>query len=347
MIVKIADHIISPLGVGTMANYTAVAASRTGLKAYTHLFDCVEPFVASLMEERPKFVDMCIAAVRAALEQTNVDAHSSSVVFVLSTTKGDNLELWSSSQRVTRYFGNTNPPVVVSNACVSGVSAQIVGARLIESGKYKTAIIVGADVQTKFIISGFQSFKALSNEPCRPFDKNRKGLNLGEAAACLILEEQTKTNTKQWIYEQGSMHNDANHISGPSRTGEGSWRCLQDCLEPSTSRLAFVSVHGTGTLYNDEMEAIALNRAGLSDEPIWALKGYFGHTMGAAGVLETILSMQALEHGQIPASLGFEQTGTTIPCRIANTPQPIHGDSFIKLLSGFGGCNAAVRWCWK
>ena len=137
------------------------------------------------------------------------------------------------------------------------------------------------------------------------------------------------------------MCNDANHISGPSRTGEGSFRCLQ-ALNLNRDELAFVSVHGTSTLYNDEMESIALDRAGLADVPMFSLKGIYGHTMGAAGVLETILSMQAVDDGCVLGTRGFEELGVSRSVRLSAQNGQTSKRSFIKLLSGFGGCNAAM-----
>jgi 3-oxoacyl-[acyl-carrier-protein] synthase-1 len=196
--------------------------------------------------------------------------------------------------------------------------------RLLEAGLYQHAVVVGCDIQTKFIVSGFQAFKALSPEPCLPFSPDRKGLNLGEAAATIVYSQQPMANSQQplWTLEDGSIHNDANHISAPSRTGEGAYRCLMDVLEGlSPADIDLVGVHGTATLYNDDMERIALERAGLQDTPISALKPFFGHTMGAAGVLETILcAMQANE-------------------KMVNNKMV----NCIKMLSGFGGVNAAIR----
>ena len=138
------------------------------------------------------------------------------------------------------------------------------------------------------------------------------------------------------------IRNDANHISGPSRTGEGSYNALQAVL-PCVEReeLAFVSVHGTSTLYNDEMESIALDRAGLTDLPVSALKGTFGHTMGAAGILETILGMEAVEAGIALPTRGFENLGVSRSIRVSATEVPVRGNAFVKLLSGFGGVNGA------
>ena len=310
--------IISPLGEGSQTNLEAVRAGRSGLKQYTNRFPSVEPFCASLFDTPQSFVPLCIKSVELAV--TNVDLASSQTVFVLSTTKGDNLDLWTPAQTIARHFGNPNRPIVVSNACTSGVCAQITAKRLLDAGLYRHAVVVGCDIQSQFIVSGFQAFKALSPEPCLPFSPNRKGLNLGEAAATMVLTTEPRDG---WCLETGSIHNDANHISAPSRTGEGAFQCLQDVLEGvSVSEIALLGVHGTATLYNDDMEKIAIQRAGLENVPVSALKPFFGHTMGAAGVLETIIC--ALQ--------------------VQNRQSSIVQSSFIKMLSGFGGVNAAVRW---
>ena len=325
MVYCIGHSIISPLGQGSQANYEAVRAGRTGLKMHSNRFADVEPFCASLFEKPEQFVPLCIRCVEDALgSQFAGIAYQKDTVFILSTTKGDDLDLLTPAQQIARHFGNPNSPVVVSNACTSGVCAQITSMRLLDADLYKHAIIIGCDLQTRFIVSGFQSFKALSPEPCKPFSPDRKGLNLGEAAACMVLSYQPSAGSDQmtWILEAGSIHNDANHLSAPSRTGEGAFRCLTDVTEGlQPSDITLIGVHGTGTLYNDDMEQMAINRAGLQDVPISALKPHFGHTMGAAGVLETIL------------------------CLMESEKLKVKGERrVIKMLSGFGGVNAAVRW---
>ena len=212
------------------------------------------------------------------------------------------------------------------------------------SGQYDTAVVIGADVLSPFIVAGFQSLKALSDEQCRPFSANRKGLNLGEAAATVVYTV-SEDNVDGWKMLAGAVRYDANHISGPSRTGEGSYRALRSVLEESgllVSNLACLNVHGTSTMYNDEMEAIAINRAGLADVTVNAMKGYYGHTLGAAGVLETLLTMRALEDGKVPATRGFDKLGVSVPVQITSEPIDTQKNSFVKLLSGFGGCNAAA-----
>lgn len=364
MIVKVADTIISPLGCSTEENYQAVKAGCSALREY-RWSDLPEPFVASLMEgERWKgndvltrFETLVIEAINNILPQIDFDISSPRVIFVLSTTKG-NVDLLEgrdgtpadsspypgeTARKIAAHFGNPNRPIVVSNACISGLCAQIAAVRALESGRYDYAVVVGADVQSRFIISGFQSFKALSPEPCKPFDAHRLGLNLGEAAAAIVYQRVEKVQSGQWVAGTGAICNDANHISGPSRTGEGSYRALKTVLEDAdVDDIAFVNVHGTATLYNDEMESIAIERAGLIDKPVNSLKGYYGHTMGAAGVMEVILSMRAVEDHTILGTKGFDSLGVSKNVKVCSEHRSTDKNSFIKLLSGFGGCNAAM-----
>lgn len=247
-----------------------------------------------------------------------------------------------SAKKIAEFFGNRVEPLVVSNACISGLCAQIAALRELKAGKYETAIVSGSDVQSRFIISGFQSFKALSQEACRPFDADRKGLNLGEAAATIIFKKQTPEEDS-WCLSDGAIRNDANHISGPSRTGDGSYRALKALLGGIRPEdLALVSVHGTSTPYNDEMESIALTRAGLENVPVNSLKGSFGHTLGAAGILETILSMASIDDGTVLGTRGYAKCGVSCPLDITSGNRQTDKRAFLKLLSGFGGCNAAA-----
>lgn len=372
MIVCMANSIISPLGMTTAENYVAVKAGQSALKLYEGLWGLPEPFVASLMDrekvedafaalaEEGKytfFEKMIILSAKKALEQTNIDPTSDKVLFILSTTKGnvflldkreigfpkDRVLLGAAARQMTEFFHNPNMPIVVSNACISGVCAQIEAMRNLENGCFDYVVVVGCDVQSAFIVSGFQSFKALSTEPCKPFDAKRTGLNLGDAAATIIYTKKDQVSENDWVACRGAIRNDANHISGPSRTGEGSYRALKVALgEVKPEQIAFINTHGTATLYNDEMESVAIERAGLSQVPVNGLKGYYGHTMGAAGILETILSMLAIDDHNILATRGYETMGVTHPLVLSNQNQPTDKRAFIKLLSGFGGCNAAL-----
>ncbi len=346
--------VCTPLGDTPQEVFRAVREGRSALRLHPDAFGCAEPVFASLFDRAPfegrsLFPEICVRAAKAAVAEALIDASSSRTALVVCSVKGEidqlgkaDVTLAASARRIADALGVVTPPLVVSNACISGLAGLVQGRRLLLSGLYDQVIVVGAEVQSRFIVSGFQSLKALSDEACQPFDAARKGLNLGEAAAAMVLSLGGEKAGGFQILE-GAIRNDANHISGPSRTGEGSFNALRYVL-PAVNRqdLAFVSVHGTSTLYNDEMEAIALDRAGLLDVPICALKGTFGHTMGAAGILESIMGMLALEEGIVLPTRGFKELGVSRPVRVSAAEMPASGRSFIKLLSGFGGVNGAL-----
>ena len=362
MIRVLSTNITSPLGFTTEQNFQAVRSGGSALKCYNGLWGLPEPFAASLFSEEQKaalaidgysfFESIAIRSVREALSHTRLDIASPKVVFILSTTKG-NVELLDESHQEARYYpsetaqtiataiGLTTTPIVVCNACVSGLSAQLLANHLLSVGLYDYAIVVGAEVLSKFIVSGFQSLKAVSDEPCRPFDIERIGLNLGEAAATIVFAKET--SEEGWTLLDGAVCNDAFHNVSPSPQGDGCCKAIETAMKDwDKEQLATVCVHGTATLYNDQMESKAIQRAGLSDIPLSALKGYFGHTMGAAGVLETILTMRATDDGIVLSSKGFSELG--VSGKVSISSESLHTDktSFLKLLSGFGGCNVAA-----
>ena len=352
-VVCMGESILSPLGATPAENFAAVCRGESALQRYEGMFGVHEPFVASLMDRdrwtvpgRTFFDSIVVEAARRAVEAAGIDPASPRTAFILSTIKGNiefidtqDVTLAASARRLADAFGNPNPAVVVSNACISGLAALLQGRRMLLSGGYDHVVVVGAEVQSRFIVTGFQSLKALSEAPCKPFDAARDGLNLGEAAAAVVLG----FGDEGWELVDGAVRNDANHISGPSRTGEGSFKALRYVLKQTRpEELAFVNVHGTSTLYNDEMEAIAIDRAGLLDVPVNALKGTFGHTMGAAGILESILSMHAVDAGLVLPTRGFSERGVSRPVRVSAAAGQTDKRAFVKLLSGFGGVNGAL-----
>ncbi len=371
MIQKIADNIYSPLGPTTDSNYLAVYKGRSMLRKYDGgMLGVPEPFTASLFdwpavesaEGCTPFERIAIASIDRALARADVDVRSEGLLFILSTTKGNvgllgsghpvapRVALGAAAQHIASCFGFRRQPLVVSNACISGLSAQLMALRLLEGGYCDTAIVCGADVLSRFVVSGFGSLKALSPVECRPFDIERCGLNLGEAAATIIYRSSSYVgfgnedeDEAMWVCAGGAVRNDAHHVSAPSPKGEGCYMAIRAAMgDLSADSLAFVNAHGTATLFNDEMESVALARAGLLGVPVNSLKGYYGHTMGAAGVLETILSMRAVDRGNILGTRGFHELGVSNPISVSATNSPTTKQSFLKLLSGFGGGNAAM-----
>lgn len=359
----IADNIISPLGETSEENYLSVKAGRSGIRAYEPgTCNIPEGFYASLLFEdfetlALRSAQKAIANALKAIGNERLELKGKRTAFILSSTKGnieENISLADSAQRIASQLGIDAKPIVVCNACISGLSALILGNRLIDSDLYDAAIVCGCDTPRQFILSGFQSLKALSPEPCRPFDMERMGLNLGEAAATLILSKNP-IQGNSWRMGDGFIRNDAFHISTPSKTADGLYLSLQRTLESFTKEisstckqidmkehLAFINAHGTATLFNDQMESVAIGRAGLSDLPANAYKSFWGHTMGAAGILETIISMKAIDDDTILGTRGFSELGVSGEMNICAENRPTDKKGFIKMLSGFGGCNATI-----
>lgn len=363
MIRAIASNITSPLGMDTEQNYLAVRAGRSALSTGIRMDGIPEPFTAAAFTPEQKealkmdgftaFESLVIRSVTEALEQAGGKIPLERTLFILSTTKGNVAEIsgenylapGETAVKIAGYFGFALKPIAVCNACISGVTAQILADRMLCSDECDVAVVCGADCLSAFTVAGFMSFKSLSPEPCRPFDIGRLGLNLGEAAATLIYTrtDDPLASGGHWSLVSSCLSNDAYHVSSPSPSGEGALRAIRGTLSVcQTDRLALVSAHGTATMFNDQMESKAIERAGLSDIPVSALKGYFGHTLGAAGVLETIITMRALDDGTVLPVKGFGETGVSGRIKVCKSAMKAGSGTFLKIISGFGSCNGAA-----
>ena len=368
------DNIVSPLGLTSAENFMQLSQLVSGIKKHENAVMSDVPFYASLFsnldglikdadeKKYTKFEQLLIASISDALKNSTVEAADKKTILIISSTKGninlletekdavsisDKISMHQSAKKVAAYFHFANQPVVVSNACISGLLAMIMGMRFIQSGQYEHAVIAGADVISKFVLSGFQSFQAISNEPCKPFDEARNGINLGEGAGTVILSANKEYSSGIKI-TGGSVSNDANHISGPSRTGEELCQAINKAMKDAgfvSTDIDFISAHGTATLYNDEMEAKAITLANMQTVPVNSLKGYYGHTLGAAGLIESIVCIHSLKENMVLPSIGFKKMGVTKPLNISNTLQKMPLKNCLKTASGVGGCNAALVIC--
>jgi len=368
------DNIITSLGFTTVANIRNIKANKTGILPWTDTSLSPSPFWASRVDDQEldkqfsdfappadhtRFEKLVITSAKEALRNTSIDPGDDRTLFILSTTKGnidlldpalnrfgdDNrIYLWHTAGLLQRFFGLAHRPVVVSNACISGLLAIITGTRLIRSGRFDHVIVTGGDLVTEFVLSGFNSFLSLSNGPCRPFDRDRQGLSLGEGAGTIVLTaDRSRAGQSPAIrIGTGFSSNDANHISGPSRTGEGLYQAIIKTLDANGLSVDYISSHGTATPYNDEMEATAISRAGLSEVPVNSLKGYWGHTLGAAGVIETIAGKCSLSENLLFGTLGFSEPGTSQTIAVIQHIREARLQTCLKIASGFGGCNAAL-----
>lgn len=376
--VYISSHnIISSLGFSSEENLNNIRKGISGIKLSQNKklspedvfisvisYDEIEKRfnkISKKTKDYTKYEKLLILSVFDTLKYSKINIRSSDTVFIFSTTKGNidllekenldkfdtkRLKLWKSSEIVTKFFTENKNILTISNACISGTLAIITAQRLINAGKYKNAVVTGADILSEFTLSGFQAFKAVSDGPCKPFDKNRTGMTPGEGASTIILtSEKSLSDNSEIIIAGGASSNDANHISGPSRTGEELAFAIKSALKESylsSEEIDFISGHGTATPYNDETESKALELSGLQNAPLSGTKGYIGHTFGAAGIAETVIAAEAIKNSEIYKTAGFEKPGVSGKINIQKEYKKRKINTALKTASGFGGCNAAL-----
>ena len=367
------NNIVSAYGLDSASAVSQISKGVSSLKLTNDKGILPNPFYTSrlddetlnkafeslhLSEKMTRLEQLMAISLSKTIKVANIELNER-VGLIISTTKG-NIDVLEANnpfpeeraylsilgEKLKSCFGFQNDALVLSNACVSGVLAVTVAKRFIEQGKYDHVFVVGGDLVTQFILSGFNAFQALSNEPCRPYCKTRTGINIGEVVASAFVTKDATLLSKEAVEIIGEAScNDANHISGPSRTGEGLYRSIQTALAQaniSAKAISYVSGHGTATQFNDEMEAIAFDRSGLQNTPMNSLKGYFGHTLGASGLLETIIGMHSLHQNTLFANMGFRELGVSKPLNVIQKTTPAILNAFLKTASGFGGCNTAA-----
>jgi 3-oxoacyl-(acyl-carrier-protein) synthase len=236
----------------------------------------------------------------------------------------------------------------INTACSSSANAIMLGARLIRSGKATRVIVGGVDSLSKFTLNGFHALHILSPDICRPFDQQRKGLNLGEGAAFLVLEKEEDIHNRK-VYAEVTGYGNANdsfHPSSLSEEGDGPYLSMKDALAVSKltpGDIDFINAHGTGTENNDASESMAMIRLFERPPAFASTKSNTGHTLGAAGAVEAVYSILALVHQEAYPNLHFESAieGSGLVPVTAFTPMPVNhimSNSF-----GFGGnCTSLI-----
>lgn len=371
-----AAAMITSLGEGVHRNMDAVLRGESGVKLCTDSRVTQSSVMAGIIPEavytalRAKYGEEYTRAELLAAECINnvlADAPDSRTMMIMASAKG-NVSLLEGrcgegprvpadddpllfGQMASRIGAMTGFPAarirVISNACISGVSAIVIARRMILSDVCDNAVVVGVDTQNRFITSGFASFKSLDDEVCRPYDASRCGLNLGEACGAILLT-RNRLSSSDVAISGGAITDDANHISGPSRTGDGLYFAMRRAMDEAgvlPQQLDMLQMHGTATVYNDEMESKAASLAGLQDVPVQSLKPYFGHTMGASGVIETIIAAEELKRGVCSGTAGFSELGVPMQLNVSAANRELGENAVrhcLKTASGFGGTNAAV-----
>lgn len=366
--VLIASNLITPLGVGIQANWDMLSHGVSGIGKVNRPEITLKDFYGAAID-RSAFdfsnkhsttwlETLCIEAITEISDKVPVRLSSARSVFIFSTTKGNVDELTSGTAPrrlmlgdmagfISAHFQNPNSPFVVSNACISGLSAIILADILLKNNQFDQVVVCGADILSEFTVSGFNALQAISSTPCRPFDAERSGLSPGEAVAVVAMTRNDfSVEHKDSVRISGcATSNDANHISGPSRDGSGLALAIRKSMDAAGIKahsVDYVSTHGTATIFNDESESLALQSAGVNQVAANSLKGYFGHTFGAAGVVEVVLAAETMKRGVILQSAGFQNHGVSAPINIATSNIHKQVSTTLKTASGFGGCNAAL-----
>lgn len=280
---------------------------------------------------------------------------------IVATTKGAVDELtsepagpwpmqpWNLTDRVADGLGLKGPHSTVSAACASGTLALINAAQRLQAGEVRTALVVGIDILSFFVLSGFSKLQALSQKPCRPFDEERDGLSLGEGAGLLLVSTEQECEKQGWpilaeVRGWGAAC-DAAHITAPSKEATGLLAAINQATCFGKHEVGGINAHGTGTRFNDAMELFAFSSFWRQSPPIHSVKGAIGHCLGAAGVIECALALKSLESGCLPPTAGFRRTGGGDANISGGKTLALRAPSVLSCNSGFGGINAAVLLC--
>lgn len=378
--VVVSMEVVTPLGIDANDTWDAMMAKTCGIRPMKRAggaaFDgCVAgELTAETFERVTKdcpgangslALALAVRAGQSALNATSLEAADAGrIAVILSTTKADihdfergmtddgyrSTGLYNPAvfaEALARALELDGPAFAVSNACASGLVAIVEGARMLRRNECDAALVVGVDVLAPFILAGFDALGAMSREPSRPFDAKRDGLSLGEGAGAMVLVRGGEAAEPLASVGGWSVTNDANHITGPSRTGEGLNRALRQTLAmagKAPNEIDYLNAHGTGTSFNDEMEAQAVWDVFGAACPVTSMKGFFGHTLGAAGIVEAVLTIRALHENTVPVSMGMETLGVSKAVDVPSDHLALqNARNALSMKSGFGGVNAVVH----
>lgn len=253
-------------------------------------------------------------------------------------------------RRIAAMTGLTSRGININAACASSTVAIARAASLIATGRSQAVLVICLDLVSEFVFSGFSALQALSPGVCRPFDRNRDGLALGEGGAALLLMSRElacrEGRPVLGVVAGWGAANDATHITAPARDGCGLIQSVQQALKRAaidTWQIAAISAHGTATVYNDQMELTAFHSLfGERSLPMHSIKGAIGHTLGAAGGIEAALGLKCLQERTLPPTVGLLEAEEAAAGYVSRSAQPIEGEYLLSTNSGFGGVNAAL-----
>jgi 3-oxoacyl-[acyl-carrier-protein] synthase II len=359
-----------------------VTAFGTGVDACWNGIRCGETAISELKRFNTQAFQSCNAATVAGLKylqkdslvmqmfrlmfKKNPPSIPKDAKLILATTKGEidllekkfltgkgnasSSKLSCLLKKVSDLAGIQDSGIIISAACSSSSAALARAASMIRNGYSDCLLITACDSVTEFVFSGFSSLMALDKIATRPFDKDRKGLSLGEAASYVLLmsEARAKKEKRKIMGEiKGwGLSDDANHMTGPSRTSEGLIMAINKALKSaavSESDICFISAHGTGTLFNDEMEMRAFHSVFKKRTPVYSIKGAIGHTMGSAGLVETIIALRALKEKTVPPTVNLKTADDDASGWVSDKVKTLtHSKTALITNAGFSGINTAL-----
>lgn len=356
---------VCSLGHGLTAIHDALFAGTTAIapRVRTAHFEAptavAAEFPPELFAALGGLSDLPFRAAMAAAEQALAEAGPlprQRMALLLASTKGDlrgvldgdpGAGLGMPGRLADRVAAALQLPSLgcISCACASGIVALTTAARRLHAGEFDHVLVVGVSVLHPFVMAGFGSLHALDPQRCRPYDRRRRGVSLGEAAAAIVLGRDARPGCAQLVGHGGA--NDACHVTGPDRQGLGIALAAQRAVTAAGLQLPDIDVlhlHGTATLANDATEAIGLaNLFGGRTPPAFGTKGQTGHTLGASGVLEVLFTIEALRRREAPANVGLDDPDVDAGLDLVRTPRRLsRAQHALKVASGFGGVQAAV-----
>lgn len=299
-----------------------------------------------------------ISLIQQGLDQLHHTTAMDRTHLVVATTKGaadqslkeftkpDQGFAWQVADMIAGEIGLKGPRLTVSAACASGTVALIQASQMIERGEAEEVLVVGIDILSRFVLAGFSQLQALAQGPCKPFDKDRDGLCLGEGIGLMLLTRKEVAQQRSIpilaTIQGWGIACDASHITAPCRRASGLSAALRQATAGGTRAVGAITAHGTGTIYNDVMEITAFQNIWGENPPSFhSVKGAIGHCLGAAGVIEACLAVTALKEGEIPPTVGLISP-QYFPEQVGQRSQGITSPAILSCNSGFGGINAAI-----
>lgn len=297
----------------------------------------------------PARVGVCIGTTSASF-LNDILFHRKLRSCVLDTSVMKKYISGNPSEYIKKHLALKGPAVTIANACSSGTDAIGAGLSLIKSGLCDIVIAGGTDELHDVPNAGFHALGVTSPGICRPFDRDRDGLNLGEGSGVMILEN-TASMRKRGVASTLTVagyggSNDAFHITQPDPDGQGIENAIRAALCDAgnlpSDQVGFINAHGTGTLQNDLAESLAFSRIFGSNCRYLSTKGRTGHTLGAAGAIEAVITGLMLREQRIPASPGFRNPSDDIPVPPVSADTVINSKYAMSTSLAFGGCNSAL-----